>query len=88
MPNSPHFAARRPRKRIAKRQLELRDRLWPDLPQGRLWTGHTHDGFTTLPKAMPLILSIMDDLAHGQPVSMTYLELWCLTFDEYFVTLS
>ena len=88
MPNSPHFAARRPRKRIAKRQLELRDRLWPDLPQERLWTRHTRDGFTTLPKAMPLILSIMDDLANGQPVSMTYLELWCRTFDENFVTLS
>lgn len=36
---------------------------------------------------MPLMMSIMDDLA-GQPVSSTYLELWCRTFDESFVTLS
>ncbi len=82
------LTTRPPRKKIAKRQLELRDRLWPDLPQDRLWTRHTHDGFTTLPKAMPLMLSIMDDLAKGQPVSSTYLELWCRTFDENFVTLS
>ena len=34
------------------------------------------------------MLSIMDDLAKGQPVSGTYLELWCRTFDENFVTLS
>jgi hypothetical protein len=88
MATLPHFIPRRPRKKIARRQLELRDRLWPALPQERLWTRHTHDGFTTLPKAMPLILSIMDDLANGQPVSMTYLELWCRTFDENFVTLS
>ena len=82
------LVVRPPRKKIAKRQLELRDRLWPDLPQDRLWTRHTHDGFTTLPKAMPLMLSIMDDLAKGQPVASTYLELWCRTFDENFVTLS
>jgi hypothetical protein len=40
-----------------------------------------------MPKAMPLMLSIMDDLA-GQPVANTYLELWCRTYDESFVTLS
>lgn len=37
---------------------------------------------------MPLMLSIMDDLSEGQPVSSTYLELWCRAFDECFVTLS
>jgi hypothetical protein len=34
------------------------------------------------------MMSIMDDLAKGQPVSSTYLELWCRTFDESFITLS
>jgi hypothetical protein len=81
-------AIRQPRKKIAKRQLELRQRLWPDVTEEWLWSRHTHDGFTTLPKCMPLIMSIMDDLANGQPVSSTYLELWCRTFDENFVTLS
>ena len=75
------------RKTIAKRQLELRNRLWPDVDPKLLWSRHTHDGFTSLPKCMPLIMSIMDDLA-GQPVSVAYLELWCRTFDENFVTLS
>jgi hypothetical protein len=37
---------------------------------------------------MPIILTIMDDLANGQPVSTTYLELWGRAFDECFVTLS
>src|SRR5216684_658885 len=79
---------RPPRKKIAKRQLELRNRLWPGATQEWLWSRHTHDGFTTLPKCMPLMMSIMDDLAKGQPVSSTYLELWCRTFDENFVTIS
>src|SRR5258708_4020394 len=84
----------KPRKKIAKRQLELRNRLWPEfatdpeLVKDLLWSRLTHDGYTSLPKAMPLIMGIMDDLAKGQPVSSTYLELWCRTFDESFVVLS
>lgn len=78
----------KPRKKIAQRQLEMRKRLWPDLTDGHLWDRKSHDGSTTLPRTMPLILSIMDDLANGQPVGMTYLELWSRAFDESFVTLS
>lgn len=88
MATAPDFILRKPRKKIAKRQLELRERLWPNTPQEWLWDRRVNDGFTTLPKAMPLMMSIMDDLAKGQPVSSTYLELWCRTFDENFVTLS
>jgi hypothetical protein len=73
---------------MAKRQLDLREALWPEATDAWLWSRHTHDGFTTIPKGMPLILSIMDDMATGQPVSSTYLELWCRTYDECFVTLS
>lgn len=82
------LAPRAPRKKIAKRQQELRTRLWPEVGPDWVWSRHTHDGFTTLPKGMPLILSIMDDMAKGQPVSTTYLDLWCRTFEESFVTLS
>ncbi len=82
----PHIP--KPRNAMAKRQLELRQSLWPEVPDEWLWSRHTHDGFTSLPKGMPLILSIMDDMSKGQPVSSTYLELWCRTFDENFVTLS
>jgi hypothetical protein len=61
--------------------------LWPEIGS-ECWSRHTHDGFTTLPKGMPLILNIMDDMAKGQPVSSTYLDLSCRTFEESFVTLS
>jgi hypothetical protein len=84
----PAFRMPRPKKKIAKRQLDLRQTLWPEATDDWLWSRHTHDGFTTVPKGMPLIMSIMDDLAKGQPVSSTYFDLWCRTFDENFVTLS
>ncbi len=78
----------RPRKKIEQRQLELRGRLWPEITDGHLWRRKHHQGFVTLPRTMPLMLTIMDDLSEGQPVSSTYLELWCRAFDECFVTLS
>jgi hypothetical protein len=33
-------------------------------------------------------MNIMDDMANGQPISSTYFELWCRSFDENFVVLS
>jgi hypothetical protein len=84
---SPSVPAK-PRKKIAQRQLDLRARLWPGVTDGHLWLRQTHHGFATVPRTMPLIMSIMDDLANGQPVGPTYLELWCRAFDECFVTLS
>jgi hypothetical protein len=84
----PLFLPKAPRKKIAQRQLELRKRLWPIHHDGHIWRRQTHDGFMTLPRTMPLILEIMNDLAGGQPVSTTYLELWGRAYDENFVTLS
>ncbi|MCP3395752.1 hypothetical protein [Bradyrhizobium sp. CCGB20] len=78
----------KPPKKIAKRQLELRAQLWPDLNEGDLWSRHTHDGFSTIPSTMALIMSIMDDLSKNKPVSSTYLELWNRSFDEGFATLA
>jgi hypothetical protein len=88
MSTFPGVFVKKPRKKIAQRQLELRMKLWPEVGSEWLWDRHVNHGFTTMPRCMPIILSIMDDLAKGQPVSMTYLELWCRSFDEVFVVLS
>jgi hypothetical protein len=71
----------------AAKRLQLRMRLWPHTNNEDLWTGYTRD-FAVIPKAMPLILSIVDDLARGGSVSSTYLGLWCRKYDEGFVTLA
>jgi len=92
MLTAPNFIVASPvkkvRKTIGQRQLELRARLWPHFGDGHIWRRKHHDGFTTIPRTMPLILGILDDLAGGQPVGTTYLELWCRAYDECFVTLS
>jgi hypothetical protein len=54
-----------------------------------LWDRTERDGFSTVPRAMPLIMNIMDDLAgKGFPVGQTYIELWCRLYDELFLTLN
>jgi hypothetical protein len=82
------IAMARPAKYI-KKVLELRARLWPEIDfDKQLWYRKTNDGFITMPRTMPLIISIIDDLTKGGPAGSTYMELWCRTYDEMYVSLS
>lgn len=81
------MAGRRQRD-ILKRQIEARSKLWPDLEAPMLWR-MDNEGWVALPRLMPLMMSIMDDLSgKGYPVSSTYLELWARLRDEMFLTLN
>lgn len=73
---------------ILKRQIEARSKLWPELETSMLWS-MDNEGWVALPRLMPLIMSIMDDLSgKGYPVSRTYLEMWARLRDEMFLTLN
>jgi hypothetical protein len=72
---------------IAKKQLTQRELLWPGA-EPWLWHRKANKGFATIPKTMPIILQIMDDLSNGKPVSSTYLGLWCSTWDNSMVSVS
>ena len=72
---------------IAKKQLALRNLHWPNQAQF-LWDRKANKGFATIPKTMPLILKIMDEMTKGAPVSSTFLTLWCCTWDNSFVVLN
>ena len=74
---------------ILQRQLDARRKLWPDLADGSLWN-MDKEGWVALPRLMPLMLSIMDDLSgKGFPVGRTYLELWSrIRVEESFLALN
>ena len=77
------------RSKIADQKMKLRRSLWPDIDDSELWHRKTSDGWLTVPRAMPILLRIMDMLApKGKPVSATYLDLWCRTYDDSFVVVS
>lgn len=71
--------------KIARQKLNMRKKLWPNLNESRLWMRERSAGWLSIPRAMPLLLRIMDSLSKGKPVSSTYLDLWCRTYDDSFV---
>lgn len=73
---------------ILKRQLDTRAKLWPAVTGDMLWS-MDNEGWVAMPRLMPLMMNIMDDLSEkGFPVSRTYLELWARLRDEQFLTLN
>ena len=74
-------------KAMVEKLLKQREMLWPGADQW-LWHRKANKGFATIPKTMPLVLQIMDDLSNGKPVSSTYLGLWCETWDNSMVNVS
>ena len=70
---------------IVQQQVGLRRKLWPFVEDKDLWLRNERNGFATLPRSMPIILTIMDGMTKGKRVSTTYLDLWCRVFDEMFV---
>ena len=73
---------------VLKRQLLARAKLWPNVNDAMLWN-IDNDGWVSLPRVMPLMMSIMDDLSDkGFPVSRAYLEMWARLRDEQFLTLN
>ena len=74
---------------VLERQLKVRSKLWPNVTDEMLWGGDDAQGFSMVPRVMPLMMSIMDDLSgKGFPVGQTYLELWCRLREERFLTLN
>lgn len=81
-------------KAAIKEKYEIkRNQLWPSLNQDGmqetriLWESKRKSGFVNIPRAMPLILKIMDHIS-PQPVSSTYLALWCRDFGTGLVEIS
>jgi hypothetical protein len=73
------------RTKIARQKLAMRDSLWPKMDDKQLWMRERSDGWLSIPRAMPLLMQIMDNLSKGKPVSSTYLDLWCRTYDDSFI---
>ena len=81
------MASAREASAITKKQLAMREAFWPGV-ESHLWHRTANKGFTAIPKTMPMILKIMDEMTKGAPVSSTYLTLWCNTWDNSYVALN
>ena len=65
----------------SERRSELIKALWgsEEVPT---WHRLENDGFSTVPRYLPLIGVLMDSLSKGSPLSTTYLALWFRVSDE------
>jgi len=74
-------------KKIGEKRSALRAKMFPHIKPDDLWLRARSTGFTTIPRGLPLLLTLMDRLSKGKPISDTYFELWCRMFDECFINL-
>jgi len=81
-------------KRKSKAQenvLKMRALLWPELNEARLWHRKVNDGFSTVPRTLPLLSNLINDLSKivtdgkSVPAGRAYLVLWCRVWDEAMV---
>jgi len=74
-------AKRAGRRTQSERRLDLIEALWGD-EEIETWHRLENDGYSTVPRYLPLIGSLMDSLSKGAPLSTTYLALWFRVSDE------
>ena len=74
----------KPATKAANKRLQLRETLWPGI-ETQLWHRTKEDGWSTIPRTLPLIMTLIDLLKPGWDASRVYLELWCRQFDDSFV---
>jgi hypothetical protein len=72
------------RKKAPERRRELRDQMWPGAEK-LVWTRHTDDGYSTVPRTVPLVMTLIDLLESKVDASRVYAELWSRVHDEGFI---
>lgn len=90
-PAAPVLSEKAAKKRLSKAQkatLAMRKQLWPLITDDDLWLRNDRDGFTTIPRTMPLFMELIADASKqvtagkSVPAGKAYLVLWCRVFDE------
>lgn len=66
----------------AQQQMALH---FPGTPPAFIWHRKTNDGFTTIPRTMPIIMQSIDVQSKGNPAGHTLLCLWARSPDTPFV---
>lgn len=83
--NGKQAATRRPK--MAERAKQLREVLFPQWEPPFIWDRKTNDGFTTVPRVLPIVMQAIDDQSKGTPAGHTYFGLWARSPDHALVTI-
>ncbi|MGW8389810.1 hypothetical protein [Pseudoduganella sp. HUAS MS19] len=80
MANGKQASARRVK--MAERAQQQMDLHFPGMPDAWLWTRKKNDGFTTMPRTMPLVMQAIDEQSKGQPAGHALFCLWARSPDH------
>lgn len=75
------------RLKMAERARQQKDLHFPQVHADWLWHRTTNDGFTTLPRTLPIVMEIIDALSKGHPAGHVLLTLWCRSPDHALLTI-
>lgn len=75
------------RLKMAERAQQAMDIHFPGMPAAWLWQRKTNDGYTTIPRPMPIAMQVVDALSKGQPAGHTLFCLWSRAPDHPLVTI-
>lgn len=85
MANQKQAATRR--LKMSERAQQQLDLHFPGYPSQWLWRRKTNDGFTTLPRTLPLVMQAVDAQSKGQPAGHALFCLWARSPDHPLVTI-
>jgi len=85
MANSKQASARR--MKMADRARQQKELHFSEFHEDWLWHRTRNDGFTTLPRTMPVVMQAVDALSGGHPAGQVLLTLWCRAPDHALVTI-
>jgi hypothetical protein len=68
----------------AKQQMEIQ---FPNYPNALLWHRTQNDGYSTIPRTLPLAMQAIDAQSKGQPAGHTLLCLWIRSPDYSLITI-
>lgn len=76
---------KRDRRKADQRRTDRRNELW-DGATDEVWVRQKNDGYTTIPRILPLITVLLRQLTKGSgDPSSVYVELWARVYDEGYV---
>ncbi|KES00674.1 hypothetical protein [Ectopseudomonas mendocina] len=75
------------RLKMAERAQQLMNVHFPGCPAPWIWHRKTNDGFTTVPRTLPIAMQAIDMQSKGQPAGHTLFCLWARSPDHPVITI-
>lgn len=75
------------RLKMAERAQLQMDALFPDVPSEYLWQRKKNDGFSTVPRTLPIAMQAIDNQTKGTPAGHTLFCLWARSPDHPLITI-